>query len=104
VFCFCSPGIKRSAALSAAAGSPSKGTSTKEWAARASAIDPDDVLAQYNVACFCSLVGEHERAIDLLLALLPRAGRQTKEWVKHDSDLDPIRSHSRFAKMLELLE
>jgi adenylate cyclase len=76
----------------------------KEWAARALAIDPDDVLAQYNVACFCSLVGEHERAIDLLLGLLPRAGRQTKEWVQHDSDLDPIRSHPRFPKVLELLE
>ncbi len=76
----------------------------KEWAARALAIDPDDVLAQYNVACFCSLVGEHERAIDLLLALLPRAGRQTKEWVRHDSDLNPIRNHPRFAKVIELLE
>ena len=29
-------------------------------------IDPDDGLARYNVACFCSLVGEHQRAIDLL--------------------------------------
>ena len=76
----------------------------KEWAARALAIDPDDVLAQYNVACFYSLVGEHERAIDLLLELLPRAGRQTKEWVKHDSDFNPIRSHPRFAKVLELLK
>jgi adenylate cyclase len=76
----------------------------KEWAARALAIDPDDVLAQYNVACFYSLVGEHERAIDLLLELLPRAGRQTKEWVKHDSDFNPIRSHPRFAKVFELLK
>jgi adenylate cyclase len=76
----------------------------KEWAARALAIDPDDVLAQYNVACFCSIAGEQERAIDLLLALLPRSGRQTKEWVKHDSDLDPIRAHPRFSKVLELLE
>jgi adenylate cyclase len=76
----------------------------KVWAARALAIDPDDVLAQYNVACFCSLVGEHERAIDLLLGLLPRSGRQTKEWVKHDSDLNPIRTHPRFSKVLELLE
>jgi adenylate cyclase len=75
----------------------------KDWAARALAIDPEDVLAQYNVACFYSLAGEHEKAIDLLLALLPRAGRQTKEWVKHDSDLNPIRSHARFAGVLELL-
>ena len=75
----------------------------KDWAARALAIDPEDVLAQYNVACFYSLAGEHEKAIDLLLALLPRAGRQTKEWVKHDSDLDPIRSHARFTGVVELL-
>jgi adenylate cyclase len=75
----------------------------KEWAARALAIDPDDVLAQYNVACFCSIVGEHERAIDLLLALLPLAGRQTKEWITHDSDLDPIRNHPRFAQVLQLI-
>jgi len=76
----------------------------KEWAARALAIDPGDGLAQYNVACFYSLVGEHERAIDLLLELLPRATRERKTWVKHDSDFNPIRSHPRFAKVLELLE
>jgi adenylate cyclase len=75
----------------------------KEWAARALAIDPDDVLTQYNVACFCSLVGEGDRAIDLLLGLLPRAGLQTKEWVRRDSDLDPIRGNPRFAKVLELI-
>jgi adenylate cyclase len=76
----------------------------KEWAGRALAIDPDDRLAKYNVACFYSLVGEHERAIDLLVELLPGATHETKRWVKHDSDLDPIRSHPRFPRVLELLE
>ena len=66
-------------------------------------MDPDDRLAKYNVACFYSLVGEHERAIDLLVQLLSGATHETKRWVKHDSDLDPIRSHPRFAKVLELL-
>ena len=75
----------------------------KEWADRALAIDPDDGLTQYNVACFCSLVGEHERAIDLLLHLIPRATQERKAWVKHDSDFDPIRSHPRFAKVLEMI-
>ncbi len=75
----------------------------KEWAARALIIDPDDVLTQYNGACFYSIVGDHERAIDLLLAVLPRAGRQTKEWVRHNSDLDPIRANPRFAQVLELI-
>jgi adenylate cyclase len=76
----------------------------KEWAGRALAIDPDDGLAKYNVACFYSLVGEHERAIDLLVELLPGATHERERWVKHDSDLDPIRSHPRFPKVLELLE
>jgi adenylate cyclase len=76
----------------------------KDWAARAIAIDPDDVLTQYNGACFYSLVGDHDRAIDLLLAVLPRVDRQTKEWVKYDSDLNPLRDNPRFAKVLELLD
>jgi adenylate cyclase len=75
----------------------------KEWAERALVIDPDDGLAQYNVACFCSLVGEHERAIDLLLDLLPRATHERKKWILHDSDLDPIRRHPRFANVLEMI-
>ncbi|PYK81645.1 MAG: adenylate/guanylate cyclase domain-containing protein, partial [Verrucomicrobia bacterium] len=32
----------------------------REWAARALAIDPDDVLIQYNVACVYSLLGDLE--------------------------------------------
>ena len=76
----------------------------KDWAARAIAIDPDDVLTQYNGACFYSLVGDHDRAIDLLLAVLPRVDRQTKEWVKYNSDLNPLRDNPRFAKVLELLD
>ncbi|HEX2136431.1 MAG TPA: tetratricopeptide repeat protein [Microvirga sp.] len=76
----------------------------KEWAERALAIDPDDGLAKYNVACFCSLVGEHERAIDLLLELVPSATHERKSWIKHDSDLDPIRTHPRFQEVLSLLD
>ena len=75
----------------------------KEWAARALAIDPNDVLTQYNVACFYSLIGEPEPAIGLLLGLLPRAGHQTKDWIRHDSDLDPIRGDPRFQEVLRML-
>ncbi|AJD44683.1 tetratricopeptide repeat protein [Rhizobium sp. SEMIA 4085] len=76
----------------------------KEWAGRALTIDPDDRLAKYNMACFYSLEGEHERAIGLLVELLPRATHETKRWVKYDSDLDPIRCHPHFLKVLELLD
>jgi len=76
----------------------------KEWAERAMVIDPDDGLTKYNVACFCSLVGEYDRAIDLLVELLPTATHERKRWVEHDSDLDPIRSHPRFREVLALLK
>jgi len=77
----------------------------REWAARALAIDPDDVLIQYNVACVYSLLGDLEQAFDLLEGLLPNAGYELKRgWIKHDSDLDPLRSHPRFQKILEVIE
>ena len=53
---------------------------------------------------YSRFLDEHtEKAIDLLLSVLPRAGRQTKEWVKYDSDLDPIGSNPRFAQVLALI-
>jgi len=77
----------------------------REWAARALAIDPDDVLTQYNVACVYSLLGDLEQAFDLLERLLPNAGYELKRgWIKHDSDLDPLRSHPRYQKIFEVIE
>jgi adenylate cyclase len=77
----------------------------REWAARALAIDPDDVLTQYNVACTHSLLGDLDQAFDLLERLIPNAGQEMKRgWIQHDTDLDPLRSHPRYQKILELIE
>ena len=71
----------------------------REWLSRALAIDPDDLLTQYNVACIYSLLGDMEQAFDLLERLIPHAGQEMKQgWIKHDSDLDPLRSHPRYQK------
>ncbi len=75
----------------------------REWSSRALAIDPDDTLTQYNVACVHSLLGDIEPAFDLLERLLPHANHETKAWIKHDSDFDPLRSHPRYQKILELI-
>ncbi len=75
----------------------------KEWASRALAIDPDDLLTQYNLACFYAQLGDMEQALSLLERLLPQANRETVEWLKHDSDLDPIRSHPRFQNVLKTI-
>ena len=68
------------------------------------AIDPDDVLTQYNVACGYSKLGEFERAFDLLERLLPHANHETKSWIKFDSDLDGLRDRPRYARVLELIQ
>jgi adenylate cyclase len=68
------------------------------------AIDPDDILTQYNAACIYSLLGEIEPAFDLLERLLPHAGRELYAgWIKHDSDLNALRDHPRYQKVLELI-
>jgi adenylate cyclase len=75
----------------------------KEWLARTLVIDPDDTLTQYNAACIYSRLGEIDPAFDLLERLLPNANHETKAWIKHDSDLDPLRDHPRYKKILELI-
>src|SRR5881227_2112507 len=75
----------------------------KEWLARTLAIDPDDILTQYNAACIYSRLGEIDTAFDLLERLLPHANHETKAWIKHDSDFDPLRDDPRYQKILELI-
>jgi adenylate cyclase len=66
------------------------------------AIDPDDIHAQYNAACVYALLGETDRAIDILESYLAHASGERKRWFIHDSDLDPIRDHPRYQKLLEI--
>ncbi|MCH7713629.1 MAG: tetratricopeptide repeat protein [Chloroflexi bacterium] len=70
-----------------------------KWARRALAIDPGDALILYNVACIYALSEEIEEAIDYL-EKSAKAGATHKEWIEHDSDLDPLRSHPHFQTLL----
>ena len=77
----------------------------REWLSRALAIDPHDIWTQYNAACIYTHLGDIERALDVLERVLPHAGYELKHgWIKHDSDLDPLRSHPRFQQILESIE
>jgi adenylate cyclase len=71
-----------------------------DWAARAIAIDPDDIVAQYNLACVHSVLGNVGTAIDILEQLLPRSSVYHIKWFTHDSDLDNLRHDPRFQKLL----
>jgi len=72
----------------------------RDWAARALAIDPDDIVAQYNLACVHSVLGDVDKAIDLLERLLPNSSVYHIKWFNNDSDLDNIRHDLRFQKLL----
>jgi len=71
-----------------------------EWAKRALELSPDDRGVLYNLACYYSLSGEKETAIDCL-EKAAAVGRVTKEWIEHDSDLDPLREEPRYLALLE---
>lgn len=51
---------------------------------------PDHPLLHYNLACFCSLAGRGDEAIEHLQKAFEGDAR-AREWAADDSDLDPIR-------------
>ncbi|WP_087004903.1 adenylate/guanylate cyclase domain-containing protein [Rhizobium sullae] len=73
----------------------------REWAARTLAIDPDDFNAMYNIACAYLHMGEHETALDLLERVIPIASVH-RFWWTSDPDLDPIRNHPRYKRLVEM--
>ena len=73
----------------------------KESTSRALAIDPDDLVAQYNAACVYSRLGDIDAALDLLERCLPKLGHEKVNWSKYDAELDPVRSHPRYQKIME---
>ena len=73
----------------------------REWVARALAIDPDDPLTLYNAACGYTKLRDLDLACDLLERAIRTSGPELAKWAKHDSDLDGLRSHPRFQKIIE---
>ncbi len=74
-----------------------------EWAAQALAMEPDEPMVLYNVACIQALAGKHEAALDSLDKAV-RSGLTEKGWLEHDSNLDPLRSHPRYLELIRLLD
>lgn len=75
-----------------------------EWLARSLATDPNDINIQYNAACTYALLGEIDTAIDLLETWIPQVGVEMRLWFENDSDLDSVRAHPRYSKLLGLSE
>ena len=69
-------------------------------AEQALARGEDEPLVLYNIACFFSMSGDIDRALDLLGRAIER-GWGDRAWLETDSDLNPLRKDDRFIALLE---
>ena len=76
----------------------------REWMGRALEIDPDDRLALYNAACTWSQIGEPDRALDYLERWAKVAAPETREWLKQDPDINPLRGEPRYKALVKLID
>ena len=73
-----------------------------EWANQAIAIDGNDPMVLYNVACVQSLAGRYDDALDALEKSV-QCGMMHINWLEHDSNLDPLRHYPRYKQIIKLL-
>lgn len=75
-----------------------------EWSKKALAIDPNDPMINYNVACCYAQAGEPDKALDCL-EKAKGSGSLSAGWLKNDSDLFSLHELPRFKTLLtELAE
>src|SRR5262249_25693062 len=79
-----------------------EGDRAVEWASRALAIDPDESMTLYNVACVYALLGQTEEALDTLTRAVER-GYAHKEWIRNDADFKALHGHPRFQALLDAM-
>ena len=72
----------------------------KEWIKRAFEIDPDDNHVRYNSACVYALLGEFDKAFDLLETWVHRAAPDSKLWFLNDPDFTALRQHPRYEELM----
>lgn len=60
----------------------------------------DDALLLYNAACLYANLGEIKQAVHTLQAAF-KAGYEYADWIKRDSDLDPIRSDPEYIELMK---
>jgi non-specific serine/threonine protein kinase len=73
-----------------------------EWVRRALAVDPDEALTLYNVACVYSTLGRTDEAIDTLTRAVSQ-GYRHKEWIRNDADFNPLHGNPRYEVLLASL-
>jgi serine/threonine protein kinase/Tfp pilus assembly protein PilF len=74
-----------------------------EWATLALEMEPGEPMVLYNVACVFSMAGKLDEAIDYLERSV-RSGLRQLGWFQNDANLDPLRTHPRFAALMRELQ
>ena len=74
-----------------------------EWAERALAINPEDPMINYNVACCYAQAGEADKAMDCL-ERAKGSGMVSAGWIRNDSDLFSLHDHPRYKALVEELK
>ncbi len=78
-----------------------QGAKAQDWAEKALKLSPDSRNLRYNMACAMVQLARFDRALELLEPVAAACSRFGIEWIKIDTDLDPIRKGARFKRMLE---
>lgn len=63
-------------------------------------LSPGDTVSLYNAACFYAQMDEKRLALDTLRSAI-LAGWVDYEWIKRDTDLDPIRNEPEYIEMIK---
>ena len=73
----------------------------KERIQRAMVVDPDNINMPYNFACMlANWVGDIDGALNMLEPMMSRQSRSLMITMLADPDMDPLRGHPRFQKMV----
>ena len=73
----------------------------KERIQRAMMVDPENINMPYNFACvLATWVGDIEAALDMLESMIARQSRSLMLTMLADPDMDPLREHPRFKRMV----
>ncbi len=73
----------------------------KEWIERAMLINPENLNMRYNFACNLAIhAKDREAALDMLEPVFATGGRTVVKLAEADPDMDSLRDHPRFIKMI----
>jgi adenylate cyclase len=70
------------------------------WTERALDAAGGEAFIQYNSACTYAVLGDADRALDLLEKAV-ELGWGDRAWIEHDSDLASLRNHPRFVGLMQ---